>query len=265
MLTLARGEQRVGLNRTPFKTRDELSPPHARPAPIQSMASDDLARLTQEWLANRGDGGAGSSGGGHEGSATKISTLRADLAALETGVLERLESAKRTTTSIAGALPVQRQREAGPLPATLDQPPGRGEIGLNVAESVEEDEMRRVRRSVARILVRIADGGPDVSERLRRYLNVVETGVSGPATAQQLIRDHTSYMEACPEARDVCAICLDPLRGGVLKLHACSHAFHFHCIVRWLEMACAGGIAQARCPMCKACVGPPRSGTHHHT
>ncbi|QDZ22637.1 RING-type domain-containing protein [Chloropicon primus] len=110
------------------------------------------------------------------------------------------------------------------------------------------DEEKMVRRMVARALVRSENTAK--AERRNQELRLldrrdVSTVVSNKV--EVLLASCSQYVESVD---DTCCICLDELKGGVLRLNRCKHQFHFLCILKWLELK-----QTSKCPLCKTDIG----------
>jgi len=44
---------------------------------------------------------------------------------------------------------------------------------------------------------------------------------------------------------DVCAVCIEPLDDGTVRLPGCGHSFHLHCVMNFCRY-------NARCPICRS-------------
>ncbi len=171
--------------------------------------------------------------------------------------------------SVSRMLAARRGRPAAPQSqAPRGGPPGPAPCAGRAA-SAEELEASRVRRQVARRLVRDASerkarargggggaGGGGSDSRVRMLDRSGLTGqLMAGSEAERLLAKSSRYFERAvgPGSDDVCCICLDPLakpKGGVLRLNRCGHIFHGLCILKWFELTERKQVFQ--CPMCKS-------------
>ena len=171
---------------------------------------DDLAR---EWLG----------GGQSSSTVAQIDELTTDID-VQLGELGRSIRSER-----AKAKEHQREREEA-----FRESRGRLETG--------EEQM--VRRMVARALVR-SEKSVQGGLHQRRLLDEHDVSALVCRKSELLLARFSQYVESVEG--DTCCICLDPLKGGVLRLNTCGHHFHFLCLLKWFEVK-----QRYWCPLCKS-------------
>ena len=171
---------------------------------------DDLAR---EWLG----------GGQSSSTVAQIDELTTDID-VQLGELGRSIRSER-----AKAKERQREREEA-----FRESKGRLETG--------EEQM--VRRMVARALVR-SEKSVQGGLHQRRLLDEHDVSALVCRKSELLLARVSQYVESVEG--DTCCICLDPLKGGVLRLNTCGHHFHFLCLLKWFEVK-----QRYWCPLCKS-------------
>lgn len=118
------------------------------------------------------------------------------------------------------------------------------ESGASAAPTSEDLEERMVRRMVAKALVRSEKSAHNERQKSQqRLLDRKDVGTILCGKVEILLAKSAQYLE---NVDDTCCICLEPLKGGVLRLNKCKHHFHFLCILKWLELK-----QVYKCPLCK--------------
>ena len=115
-------------------------------------------------------------------------------------------------------------------------------------------EEQRVRKMVARRIVSSQRSALKHRSQ-QRLLDRDDISTVVCNKVEVMLSNCAEYLEEFPD--ETCSICLEPLRGGVLKISRCKHMFHFLCILKWFE------IKQVyKCPYCKQDIDVV--GSHRH-
>ena len=212
-----------------------------------NSSSGGLDVLAQQWLTRESSSSSGST---NTSTAVRTSRQQVDrdvetdiehqvgdlLKELRLGRERNREARERREENIKA----ERQRRQELLQE------GTQEVGRGLPSRSRRDELseeQKIRKMVARRIVSSQRSALNHRSQ-QRMLDRDDISTVVCNKVEVMLVNCAEYLEECPE--ETCSICLEPLKGGVLRISRCKHLFHFLCILKWFE------IKQVyKCPYCK--------------
>ena len=203
------------------------------------MNRNNLDDLAQQWL----------DGNGEETSGFNPLDIDHQLGHLS----QMLKESRRNFTTATSTVATSDGHTLGPTRSGLRNASGPSRSSPHLLQSRENisttsfdaalEEEKRVRKMVAKALVR-SQRSATKHRAQQRLLDREDISTVVCNKVEVMLTNCAEYLEEVKD--ETCPICLDPLKGGVLKLSKCKHTFHFLCILKWFELK-----QVYKCPYCK--------------